>query len=51
MGSGTRCSRKSKHVPCLIHDTRLCQLDIKMTTNYYSMEPKIYKLKTCIYTS
>ena len=23
------------NIPCLMHDTRLCQLDVKMTNNYH----------------
>ena len=23
------------NIPCLMHDTRLCQLDVKMTINYH----------------
>ena len=23
------------NIPCLMHDTRLCQFDVKMTNNYH----------------
>ena len=32
-------------IPCLMHDTRLCQLDVKMTNNYHGT--KKIKYKTC----
>ena len=25
-------------IPCLMHDTRLCQLDVKMTNNYHGIK-------------
>ena len=33
------------NIPCLMYDTRLCQLDVKMTNNYHGT--KIFKYKTC----
>ena len=36
------------NIPCLMHDTRFCQLDVKMTNNYHvrkSME--IQNLSRC----
>ena len=28
--------RHAPNIPCLMHDTRLCQLDVKMTNSYNS---------------
>ena len=36
MGSGVRAPDRV-NIPCLMHDTRLCQLDVKMTNNYVSL--------------
>ena len=33
-GSGTSAPDRV-NIPCLMHDTRLCQLDVKMTNNYH----------------
>ena len=33
------------NIPCLIHDTHLCQIDDKMTNNYHGT--KDIKNKTC----
>ena len=35
------------NIPCLMHDTRLCQFDVKMTNNYQFTEQKVHKFKTC----
>ena len=40
-GSGT----DRVNIPCLMHDTRLCKLDVQMTNNYHGT--KIFKYKTC----
>ena len=37
--------RNRVNIPCLMHDTRLCQLDVKMTNNYHGT--KVLKFKTC----
>ena len=29
------------NIPCLMHDTRLCQLDVKMTNNYHGTKVNI----------
>ena len=36
------------NIPCLMHDTRLCQLDVKMTNNYHGTKSiKIENLSRC----
>ena len=34
MGSGTNAPDRV-NIPCLMHDTCLCQLDVKMTNTYH----------------
>ena len=36
MGSGTRSSKRV-NIPYIMHDTCLCQLDVKMTNNYHNI--------------
>ena len=42
-------------IPCLMHDTRLCQLDVKMTNNYHGTKSiQIQNLSRCkkqVYTA
>ena len=35
------------NIPCLIHDIRLCQIDVKMTNNQHGTKIKRCKYKTC----
>ena len=36
------------NIPCLMHDTRLCQLDVKMTNNYHGTKSiSIQNLSRC----
>ena len=43
------------NIPCLMHDTRLCQLDVKMTNNYHGTKGiSIQNLSRCnkqVYTT
>ena len=43
------------NIPCLMHDTRLCQLDVKMTNNYHGTKSiYIQNLSRCkkqVYTT
>ena len=38
MGSGTKCSRKRVNIPCFIHDTYLCQINLILTYNKHGTE-------------
>ena len=37
------------NIPCLMHDTRLCQLDVKMTNNSHTTGPG-FKIRWVWYT-
>ena len=39
------------NIPCLIHDTRLCQLDVKMTRNQKGKFESFYTSKITTYKS